>query len=73
MTPPPPPFLSGEIVMSESESGGPQGSYSDASAKYGPLKVPQFEAVDLNKMYGGLAQVRRRTKQKYEKKRKKKY
>lgn len=41
------------------ESGGPQDPYSDASAKYGPLKLPELQPVDLSKMYGGAAQVRK--------------
>lgn len=52
-------FLCDDIApLPESESGGPQDPYSDASAKYGPLKLPQLQNVDLNKMYGGAAQVR---------------
>ncbi|CAN0078688.1 unnamed protein product [Ectocarpus sp. 6 AP-2014] len=38
------------------ESGGVQDPYSDASAKYGPLKLPELQNVDLSKMYGGAAQ-----------------
>lgn len=41
----------------QAESGGPSDPYSDASAKYGPLKLPELQAVDLSKMYGGAAQV----------------
>ena len=57
--PPPNPPLAPSTVV-ETESGGPQDPYSDASAKYGPLKLPQLQPVDLGKMYGGAAQVKRR-------------
>lgn len=43
----------------QADSGGPNDPYSDASAKYGPLKLPELQAVDLSKMYGGATQVRR--------------
>lgn len=52
-------FFADIAPLAETESGGPQDPYSDASAKYGPLKLPQLQNVDLNKMYGGAAQVRR--------------
>lgn len=46
-----------ETPAEPAESGGVQDPYSDASAKYGPLKLPELQTVDLSKMYGGAAQV----------------
>ncbi|CAN0033203.1 unnamed protein product [Scytosiphon promiscuus] len=44
------------MASDSAESAETQDPFSDASAKYGPLKLPQLQSVDLNKMYGGVAQ-----------------
>lgn len=43
--------------MADTESAGQDDPYSDASAKYGPLKLPALQPINVEKLYGGGSQV----------------